>query len=143
MHKILVIDDEETFLKRSQAILTDGLPNSQVTTFLHTKDNSEELKRLVQEQSFDVIITDNDMPNVNGVELAECIREGGVNQQAPIVMQTRGIDLMLKLQAHQAGIHTVLDKEKVEKAQEGSPNPLTHAVQDAIAEKEKSARKPG
>jgi two-component system chemotaxis response regulator CheY len=59
-----------------------------------TKDNFEEAAdgveawKLLESSQFDVILTDWNMPNMNGLDLVKKIRAGGAHQKTPIIMIT-------------------------------------------------------
>ena len=60
-----------------------------------TKDSFDEAEdgvkawKLLSEGRYDVILTDWNMPNMNGLELVKKVRgEGGVHQKTPIIMIT-------------------------------------------------------
>jgi two-component system chemotaxis response regulator CheY len=58
------------------------------------KDNFDEAEdgvkawKLLSEAHYDVILTDWNMPNMNGVELVKKIRSEGTHQKTPIIMIT-------------------------------------------------------
>jgi CheY-like chemotaxis protein len=155
VRKILVVDDKLDELRVWKDVLTAGFPEDEITSFLVTKKirngvvteffNTKELQKLIQSMRFDAIVTDYNMPHLNGIGLAKFICDDTVNSQTPIIMQTRdGSYPSLDLEARQAGIKTVLDKNKVKHHDlANGPNPLVYAVEDAIAEREKSGRKFG
>jgi two-component system, chemotaxis family, chemotaxis protein CheY len=59
-----------------------------------TKDSFEEAEdgvkawKLLSEAHFDVILTDWNMPNMNGLELVKKVRSEGTHQKTPIIMIT-------------------------------------------------------
>ncbi len=78
--KILVVDDEETILSLMETVLTHN--GFKVVT---AKDGAEALD-LFLDQSFDMIIADEMMPNLSGNELVEEVRKE--NSTIPIIMVT-------------------------------------------------------
>lgn len=78
--KILVVDDEETILSLLETVLTHN--GFKVVT---AKDGAEALD-LFLDQSFDMIIADEMMPNLSGNELVEEVRKE--NSTIPIIMVT-------------------------------------------------------
>ena len=67
---ILIVDDEQDMLMLLQRILSENTENQ-----LTLADDSRKARRLLQEKTFDVLITDLKMPNVSGMELLEYSKE--------------------------------------------------------------------
>jgi two-component system chemotaxis response regulator CheY len=53
--------------------------------------------------SFDVVITDYNMPNMGGIELIQSIRSGSEHRQVPILMLTTESDVSKKSEGREAG----------------------------------------
>ena len=59
-----------------------------------TKDSFDEAEdgvkawKLLSESRYDVILTDWNMPNMNGLELVKKVRSEGIHQKTPIIMIT-------------------------------------------------------
>ncbi|MCP4542267.1 MAG: response regulator [Chloroflexi bacterium] len=101
--RILVVDDEE----KVALGLRDGLemlPNCEVAV----ANDSEQALELFQQQSFDLLITDYNMPGANGITLATCIRQS--YSQTAIIMVTACASDALRKQATQASIQHILQK---------------------------------
>lgn len=70
MKKILVVDDQQHVLDVIEGYLTDGHPYSVTTT-----TNAIEATGLIEENDFDLLITDILMPDLNGIELIDKVRQ--------------------------------------------------------------------
>jgi two-component system chemotaxis response regulator CheY len=83
--RILIVDDSSTMRRIiGNVVMQLGV----------TKDNFEEAEdgveawKLLESSQFDVILTDWNMPNMNGLELVKKIRGGGNHQKTPVIMIT-------------------------------------------------------
>ena len=83
--RILIVDDSSTMRRIiGNVVMRLGV----------TKDNFEEAEdgveawKLLESSQFDVILTDWNMPNMNGLELVKKIRGGGNHQKTPVIMIT-------------------------------------------------------
>jgi len=81
--QILVIDDHEELLNTTKEILEDVGHNCS------TALDGEAALKLFQEDDFDLIITDVQMPRMGGIELITLIRRGDKHPNIPI-MATSG-----------------------------------------------------
>ena len=83
--KILIVDDSSTMRR---------IIGNVVMQLGFTRDNFEEAEdgvkawKLLSEAHYDVILTDWNMPNMNGLELVKKIRSEGTHQKTPIIMIT-------------------------------------------------------
>src|ERR1035438_3169239 len=79
-HRILVVEDEPTIRKRSTEILVrHGYDVDAVEDGAVAWDT-------LQLKNYDLLITDNSMPKVSGVELIEKVRDAGM--ALPVIMAT-------------------------------------------------------
>ena len=69
--KVLLIDDEKELLKATKVYLENTMKNYQIITSSSATDALEKL----QKEPFDVIVSDYQMPSMDGLELLEKIRE--------------------------------------------------------------------
>ena len=67
--RILVVDDEESIREFLEIMLKKE--NYEVTT----AEDGARAKELLQKKSFDMIISDMQMPNVTGIELLKYVKE--------------------------------------------------------------------
>ena len=83
--KILIVDDSSTMRR---------IIGNVVMQLGFTRDNFEEAEdgvkawKLLSEAHYDVILTDWNMPNMNGLELVKKVRAEGTHQKTPIIMIT-------------------------------------------------------
>ncbi len=101
--KALVVDDSGTMRK----IISRSLEAVGIKNIVEAADGVEGLKAFEQ-QPFDLVITDWNMPNKTGVELARDIRARGA--KTPIVMVTTEGEKRQVLEAIQAGVNDYLVK---------------------------------
>jgi two-component system chemotaxis response regulator CheY len=101
--KVLVADDSSTMRK----IILRSLAAVGVPTAVEANDGAEALS-LFQEGGFDLVLTDWNMPNKNGLELVQGIR--ALDRQTPIIMITTEAEKSRVVSAIQAGCNDYLVK---------------------------------
>lgn len=79
--KILIVDDEIDMLELLELIITDRTDYEVTTT-----NNPLEVPALLQKDSYDLVITDLRMPDVDGIELIEMVKQ--VDDQIPFIIIT-------------------------------------------------------
>jgi DNA-binding response OmpR family regulator len=79
----MIVDDSKTFLLHIENILS-SLPNVDIQTFLNPMEAIESLEDVMP----DIIITDNEMPSINGDELCARVRSNDKFKKTPILMLT-------------------------------------------------------
>ncbi len=102
MHSILVVDDEPNYL----IILSELLRDEGFEVF--TAPNGEEGLAIVQEVDLDLVITDMQMPGMNGLQLLDKIKEQ--NTHLPVIMITAFAEVEKAVAAMQAGAYNYLSK---------------------------------
>ena len=102
MHSILVVDDEPNYL----IILSELLRDEGYEIF--TAPNGKEGLAIVQEVDLDLIITDMQMPGMDGLQLLEKIKEG--NAHLPVIMITAFAEVDKAVATMQAGAYNYLSK---------------------------------
>ena len=80
--RILVVDDNELSSMMLELSIEHLLPDCQVTT----AGNGPAALAELQKQSFDLIVTDYDMPRMNGLDFAQAARE--ISQDIPPIILT-------------------------------------------------------
>lgn len=66
---------------------------------------------LAQRQRFDLVVTDQQMPEMTGVELCTCLRDSEAYAQTPIVLLTaKGLELELPQLSEELGIAATFPK---------------------------------
>ena len=89
MKKILIVDDEKDILETIVDTLELEFEESAVQS---ANSGAEALELLAKDKEFSVIITDLNMPRMNGVELIENIRKIGIDSSI-IVFTGHGGDV--------------------------------------------------
>ena len=79
--RILVVDDEPNMLRLLKTILMDKTGYEVFTT-----NNPLEVSKLLQEASFDMVVTDLKMPLVDGMDLIDIVKK--VDAKLPIIIIT-------------------------------------------------------
>jgi two-component system chemotaxis response regulator CheY len=100
---VLVVDDSTTMRK----IILRSLQAVGVPTVSEAGDGVEALTHFNQAK-FDLVLTDWNMPNKTGIELARDIR--GTGSKVPIIMVTTEAEKGRVLEAIQAGVNDYLVK---------------------------------
>jgi len=102
MKNILVVDDDRVMLEVLKRVLErEGF-------VAHCATSGEEALEQIRERSFSLMITDFNMPGLNGLELA---RKGlELAPLMPIIMDTGGISPKITRLAQEIGIAKVLSK---------------------------------
>jgi two-component system, chemotaxis family, chemotaxis protein CheY len=101
--KCLVADDSGVMRK----IIIRALNSCGVKDIVEASDGVEALARF-SEQSFDLVMTDWNMPNKNGLELVQALRASG--SKVPILMVTTEAEMGRVKEAIQAGVNDYLAK---------------------------------
>lgn len=108
MLNILLIDDEPDLLEIYQETLREY-----ITANFTTASNGKEALDLTQQQSFDIIISDINMPRMSGLELLKVLRENSVF--TPFILITGYGDVEKIRTAWQFGAADFIDKPVNEK----------------------------
>ncbi len=101
--QILVVDDEPNMLRLLRTILMDKTGYEVMTT-----NNPLEVSKLLQEKSFDVVVTDLKMPLVDGMDLIDIIKK--VDDKLPIIIITAYGTLETAEEAVQKGAYDFITK---------------------------------
>ena len=101
--KILVVDDEE--IKRVS--LADDLVNAGFETA--SASHGQEAIDLLAQESFDVVLTDLRMPNIDGMELLKHIKCNG-HAQTEVIMMTAYGSIPLAVEAMKLGAYNFITK---------------------------------
>ena len=106
MKRILLVDDQSivrivlrTYLQRHNFHCLEDV------------DGKGALARLDQEQPPDLIISNNQLPDMTGLQLVKTLRERIGTNLIPIILYTRNPDDGLKKEAHQAGTYAVFGNQ--------------------------------
>jgi two-component system, chemotaxis family, chemotaxis protein CheY len=95
MNKILIVDDSATMRKiLMRAIRQAGV---ECDAFFEAANGAEGLERLNAEASIDVVLSDVNMPVMNGIDFVKAVRAQAQKNTVPILMvTTEGGEAMLK-----------------------------------------------
>ncbi len=105
--KLLIVDDSATMRK----IIMRGVRQSgfKVDEFLEA-GNGKEALQILSSKGADIILTDINMPEMNGLELLEAIRSSGETKDIPVVMiTTEGSEEVIE-KAKQLGVNGFIRK---------------------------------
>lgn len=94
---ILTVDDSASIRMTTKIALTNA--GYQVTEAVDGADGLSKAKG----GSFDLIVTDLNMPNMNGLEMIEALRQSPAHTGVPIVFLTTESDADMKARAKAAG----------------------------------------
>jgi len=100
---LLVVDDDELTLEMLKATLETNYKVSTATSGI------EALKR-VEHESFDLILLDVEMPEVDGYETCRQLREGGATAQTPVVFLSALSSIEERLRGYAVGGDDYLTK---------------------------------
>ena len=81
--KVLIVDDSKTIRQQVSFTLTKG-----GFGVVEAEDGKDGLEKLSANADVSMIISDVNMPNMNGLEMVEAIKLGGKHPTLPIVMLT-------------------------------------------------------
>jgi len=118
--KILVVDDAQTIRKLASFALTKG-----GYTIVEAEDGLKALEVLKENTDIDLIITDLNMPNMNGLEFSAAVKKDPSFQNIPIFMLTTEANQHIALEGKSIGIKAWMVKPFI-------PDKLLAAVQQVI-----------
>jgi DNA-binding NtrC family response regulator len=101
--RILVVDDEPNMLRLLKTILMDKTGYEVVTT-----NNPLEVSKLLQEDRFDLVVTDLKMPLVDGIDLIDIIKK--IDAAVPIIIITAYGTIETAEEAIQKGAYDFITK---------------------------------
>lgn len=104
LKRLLIVDDEETLTFS----LYQTFINAPIECEVITASNGDEALRRIEEESFDVVITDIAMPGVNGLDLLAIIKENYPATRV-IIITAYGSDEREEL-AYQRGADRYVEK---------------------------------
>lgn len=102
--EILAVDDNDTNLKLLSVVLR-GYPVNLVTAL-----NGPDAIALSQQQAFDVILMDKEMPQMNGLQTSQNIRKLPLHTQTPIVVFSASVDADERKEMLSQGIDGCMEK---------------------------------
>ncbi|KAA1257784.1 hypothetical protein LF1_02740 [Rubripirellula obstinata] len=102
--KVLLVDDSGVMRK----IIARSLNALWIDEVVEAGDGADALKKFGDGTGFDLVLTDWNMPVMNGLELVQAIR--GAGHKLPIMMVTTETEKEQVLKAIQAGVNDYLVK---------------------------------
>lgn len=103
--KVLVVDDSPLARKHICRVLNNmGIEN------ITSAENGSEALDLLNNKFFDLIVTDYNMPQMDGAELVEHVRGGNAQASIPIIMVSSESDQSRLAAVAQAGVSAICDK---------------------------------
>jgi two-component system chemotaxis response regulator CheY len=102
---VLIVDDS----KVSRSYFKVILKNLGVKTLVEAEDGAQAFS-LFQEQHFDLVVTDYNMPNVDGRELLELIRQDKNQPSVPVMMVTSEQNKASLAAIESSGVSALLKK---------------------------------
>ncbi len=103
--RVLVVDDSSTARHYVKKVLT----NMGITRISTAKDGRE-AATILTNQEFDLIFTDLNMPDMDGLQLVEYVRQRLGNVDVPIIMVTSEQDGTRLANVERAGVSAMCDK---------------------------------
>ena len=131
--KLLVVEDDPTSLELMSEVFTS------LKAEVRAVNDSEKAVGIINQERFDGIFLDLEMPNLNGFDLARLVRKSSSNKSTPIIIVTGRDDRQTMKQIFAVGANFFLqkpvDRQKL--------NMLFRTVQGGLAEnRRKSVRVP-
>jgi two-component system chemotaxis response regulator CheY len=103
--KVLIVDDTTT----SRMLVRDGLQEIGIKNISFASDGEQGLKHVMSTPTH-LIISDFNMPKLDGLGLLQAIRKNGPTQKTPFIMLTGKGDKDLLQKAIQSGLNNYLTK---------------------------------
>lgn len=104
--KVLIVDDSEGMRKSIRGML---MVLKYGHLFFFAEDGKEGL-RILKEEKIDLAIIDWNMPNMNGIELLDCIRENRALRDMPVIMVTAEANKEIVAEAAESDIDAYMLK---------------------------------
>ena len=105
--KILVVDDFSTMRRIVRNLLVElGFSN----TLIQEADDGDSALALLRGASFDLVVTDWNMPNMTGIDLLRAIRAEPATKALPVLMVTAENNREQIIAAAQAGVNGYIVK---------------------------------
>ncbi len=104
--QLLIVDDVKMNIQLVRTIVKKMMPNA----IVYTAQNGEEAIALAQQQAFDLILVDIQMPVMNGYEATKVIRTLDQHQTTPIIAFTAGVIRGEQERCFKVGMNAYLKK---------------------------------
>jgi len=93
----------------ARKVVSRVLGNLGVQRITEAADGSDAIE-LLSQQTFDMVVTDYNMPEVNGLELTEHIRQSDTYSHLPVMMVTSEANDAHLSHVAQSGVNAIADK---------------------------------
>jgi len=93
--RILAVDDEVHMLRLLERIISEKTPYPIVTT-----NSSLEVPRLLENESFDLILTDLKMPGMDGLDILRMVKEQGRDEEIIILTAFGSLETAMEALTH-------------------------------------------
>ncbi len=103
--KVLIVDDHRT----SRMLIRDALEQLGIKQIVFACDGEEALKAMMQTPCH-IIISDFNMPKLDGIQLLKAIRSYNPTKKTPFIILTSKGDRELVMKAAQLGVNNFLAK---------------------------------
>jgi len=103
--RVLIVDDS----RMARNLIRRVLSNLGIVHLIEAEDGREAINRLGSE-TVDLVVTDYNMPEVNGLELTEFIRHSELHAHLPVLMVTSEANEAHLSQVAQSGVNALTDK---------------------------------
>lgn len=103
--RVLIVDDS----RMARNLIRRVLSNLGIQFLLEAADGSEAIT-LLERETVDLVVTDYNMPEVNGLELTEFIRHSEFHAHLPVLMVTSEANETHLSQVAHAGVNALTDK---------------------------------
>ena len=101
----LVVDDSRTARRHISRVLT----RIGIESITEAKNGREAIEKL-REEFFDLLVTDYNMPEMDGQELVKYVRENSSQSSIPVIMVTSETEESRLTAVRQSGVSAILDK---------------------------------
>lgn len=103
--RVLIVDDSFT----SRRIVRQMLERMGIEQFAEA-ENGQQAIELIENQFFDLVVTDYNMPKMDGEQLSRFIRNQSTQQSVPVVMVTSETDTNRLAGIARSGVSAIFDK---------------------------------
>jgi len=93
--RILAVDDEVHMLRLLERIISEKTPYSIVTT-----NSSLEVPKLLEKETFDLILTDLKMPGMDGLDILRTVKEQGRDEEIIILTAFGSLETAMEALTH-------------------------------------------
>jgi DNA-binding NtrC family response regulator len=94
-HRILAVDDEVHMLRLLERVISEKTPYSIVTT-----NNPLEVPRLLEKETFDLILTDLKMPGMDGLDILRLVKKQGRSEEIIILTAFGSLETAIEALSH-------------------------------------------